>query len=109
MLEFELKRAMAPDEMEETPCGVCGTDFRPEAVIANLATDHEFFPTCEACLRHLAGRAEGERIPADWGDVYRRYVAGVREHPEPVFPSLEALLEAERRCPPGHGLAVPEL
>lgn len=99
MLEIRLERAMEPEQMEETPCGICGADFQPDAVLANLVTPHEHKPVCEVCLSHLARRADGEAIPADWGDVYRRYVRAVSEYPEPVFPSVEALMEAEKLDP----------
>lgn len=109
MLEIRLERAMAPDQMEETPCGMCGLKFRPDAVIATLAMDGDCLPVCEPCLKHLAGRAEDAPIPADWNDVYRRYVEAVSEYPEPVFPSVEALIEEEARQPIGYGLATPKL
>jgi hypothetical protein len=108
MLEIKLLQAMEPDELEEQPCGICGADFEPEAVLANLVTPHEYRPICEVCFNHLARRVEEEAIPADWGDVYRRYLRAVKEHPEPVFPSVEALIEEEDRCPRGYGLAAPE-
>jgi hypothetical protein len=101
MLEFELGRAMSPEEMEETPCGVCGADFEPCAVLACLVTPHEYIPTCDVCLDHLARRAREEAIPADWNDAYLRYIDALEKHPEPVFPSAEALLEAERTDPTG--------
>lgn len=108
MLEIKLERAMAPDQMEETPCGVCGLKFRPDAVVAWSADDSHCLPICEPCLKHLAARADVEPIPADWNDVYRRYVEAVSEYPEPVFPSVEALME-EMRQPIGYGLAAPKL
>ncbi len=96
MLEIKLERAMAPDQMEKTPCGLCGLEFRPAAVIAWLPMDSECLPICEPCLKHLADRADVEPIPAEWNDVYRRYVQAVRKYTEPFFPSVEALMEEEK-------------
>lgn len=109
MLEIRLERAMAPDQLEETPCGMCGLEFRPDAVVATLAMDSDCLPVCGPCLKHLAHRADAEPMPVDWNDVHRRYARAVREHSNPVFPSVEALSEAEGRCPVGFGLAVPQL
>lgn len=109
MLEINLERAMAPDQMEETPCGMCGSEFRPDAVIAWFPMDSDCLPVCEPCLRHLAVRADEVDVPAYWNDVHRRYVRAVQEHTEPVFPSVEALSEAEGRCRVGFGLAAPKL
>lgn len=109
MLEIKLERAMAPDQMEETPCAMCGLEFRPDAVVARFTMDCECVPVCETCLAHLAHRAEDEPIPADWNDVYRRYVEAVQKYPEPIFPSVEALMEEEARQPIGYGLAPPKL
>ncbi len=99
MLEIKLERALDPDMMQEQPCGVCGAEFEPEAVLACLATPYEYIPTCEPCLSSLSRRAEEEAIPADWGKVYRRYVDAVSKYPDPVFPSAEAVEEAEKRDP----------
>ncbi len=95
MLEIKLERALTPDDMREQPCGICGADFEPGAVLVKLVTVEENISTCETCLAHLAHRAEDEPIPADWNDVYWRYVAAVEKYPEPVFPSMEAALEFE--------------
>jgi transcription elongation factor Elf1 len=101
MLEIKLERASEPEMMREQPCGICGADFQPEAVLAQLVTVHEYIPVCDVCLDHLARRAREEAIPADWNDVYRRYIDAVAKYPEPVFPSSEALEEAEMRDPTG--------
>lgn len=95
MLEIELARALEPEMMERQPCGICGLEFQPDAVLAELVGVHEYKPVCEPCFAHLARRAEDEPIPADWNKVYRRYVAAVQKYPEPVFPSVEAALEFE--------------
>jgi len=108
VLELKLTQAMEPGEMEETGCGICGADFEPGAVLAKLVTPHEYRPVCEVCLTHLARRAEEEEIPADWDEVYRRYLRAAKEHKEPVFPSIEALEEAEASGPPMTCLAAPE-
>lgn len=70
-------------------------------MLAELVGVHEYLPVCEVCLKHLSDRAEDEPIPANWNDVHRRYVAAVREYPEPVFPSVEAVEEAEAHDPKG--------
>jgi hypothetical protein len=57
MLEIELARALEPEMMGEQPCGICGADFQPEAVLAQLVTDSYLPPVCEPCLSHLARRA----------------------------------------------------
>jgi len=97
MLEIKLERAFEPEMMREQPCGICGADFQPEAVLAQLVGVHEYIPVCEPCLSNLARRAEEETIPADWDEVYRRYVRAVPKYPEPVFPSVKAVEEAEKR------------
>ncbi len=99
MLEIELVRALEPEMMREQPCGVCGADFRPGAVIAQLVTDTYLPPVCEPCLSHLARRAEDGDNAADWGRVYRRYVEAVAKYREPLFPSVEAVMEFEDRDP----------
>lgn len=99
MLEIKLERALEPAQMKEQPCGICGADFQPEAVLAQLVTAYEYIPTCDVCLDHLARRAREEAIRADWNDVYLRYIDAVAKYPEPVFPSLEALKEVEARDP----------
>ena len=96
MLEIRLERALEPASMAEGPCGVCGVDFEPEAVLACLVTPHDYIPTCEVCLKHLAERAEAESIPADWNRVYADYLIAVAKYLEPVFPSAEALGEFEK-------------
>lgn len=97
MLEIKLERAMDPDMMREQPCGICGAEFQPDAVLACLKTDHDYIPTCEPCLSSLSRRAEEEAIPANWNEVYRRYLDAVSKYPEPLYPSAEAVEEAELR------------
>ena len=104
MLDLTLSRAMAPDEMEPRPCGICGAEFSPRAVLCNFVTSSEYLPICEACVSHLDARAERENPPADWGEVVRAYRLALEVYPSPVFPSVEALLEADRRTPWGIGL-----
>lgn len=99
MLKIELERAMDPEMMRRRPCGICGAEFEPEAVLACLETVHEYIPTCEVCLSSLSRRAEEEAIPANWSEVYRRYLAAVKRYPEPLYPSTEAVEEAELRDP----------
>ncbi len=99
MLKIELERAMDPDMMQEQPCGICGAEFQPDAVLACLKTDHDYIPTCEPCLSSLSRRAEEEAIPANWNEVYRRYLDAVSKYPEPLYPSSEAVEEAELRDP----------
>jgi transcription elongation factor Elf1 len=107
MLEIKLERAFEPEMMREQPCRICGADFQPEAVLAELETVHEYIPVCEVCLHNLARRAEEEAIPADWDKVYRRYIDAVEKYPEPVFPSVKAAEEAEARDPKGtHALML---
>jgi hypothetical protein len=101
MLEIKLERALEPEQMKEQPCGICGADFEPEAVLAQLVTAYEYIPTCDVCLDHLARRAREEAIRADWNDVYLRYIDAVAKYPEPVFPSEEALEAAEMNDPTG--------
>ena len=44
---------------------------------------------------HPGTCAEGEAIPADWNEVYADYLLALAKYPEPVFPSLAALLKFE--------------
>ncbi len=99
MLEIELTRALEPEHMGEQPCGICGAEFQPAAVLAQLVTDSHLPPVCEPCLAHLARRAEDGDNAADWDKVYRRYVEAVAKYREPVFPSVEALMEFENSDP----------
>ncbi|MDP9454211.1 MAG: hypothetical protein CYG60_09340 [Actinobacteria bacterium] len=101
MLTIKLTRAYEPEMMKRQPCGICGAEFQPEAVLAQLVGDHEHTPICEVCFHHLARRAEEEPIPAGWDEVYRRYVSAVNEYAEPLFPSVDAVIEAEERDPEG--------
>jgi hypothetical protein len=99
MLEIKLERVLEPEQMREQPCGVCGRDFHPKAVVALLYTDHYLPAVCEECLTHLAQRAEVAGIPANWNIVYANYLSAVAKYPEPVFATREALLEAEQQDP----------
>lgn len=99
MLEIKLERALEPEQMREQPCGVCGGDFHPKAVLAQLYTDHYLPSVCEPCLTHLAVRAEAFGIPANWNIVYANYLSAVAKYPEPVFATREALGEAEEQAP----------
>ncbi|MDP9458385.1 MAG: hypothetical protein M3Q49_00145 [Actinomycetota bacterium] len=101
MLTIKLTRAYEPEMMERQPCGICGAEFQPETVLAQLVGAHEYTPVCEVCFHHLARRAEEEPIPADWDEVYRRYVSAVNEYAEPLFPSVDAVIEAEQIDPGG--------
>lgn len=106
MLEIKLHRAVTPDEMEQQPCAICGREFQPKAVRADLDTTYEFVQVCEVCLSHLARRAENETIPADWNTVYAEYLTAVAKYPEPVFPSVEALMEVEEHDPYWHKISA---
>jgi hypothetical protein len=99
MLEINLERALEPAQMQERPCGICGAGFEPDAVLANLVTPYEHLPVCEACLSSLARRAAEEAIPAKWDEVYAGYLAAVSRYPEPVFASVEDVMEAEKGDP----------
>ncbi len=104
MLEIRLRRAYEPEDMSPRPCGMCGAGFRPEAVLAEANIPNEWTEhsaVCEVCLSHLARRAEQEPIPAGWHEAYRRYVKAASEYAEPLFPSVAAVLEAERTDPEG--------
>jgi len=90
MLEIELARALEPQMMGEQPCGICGADFQPEAVLAQLVTDSYLPPVCEPCLSHLARRAEDGDNEAEWDKVYRRWIDAVAKYPESNFGELEA-------------------
>ncbi len=108
MLDLELTWAMAPDEMEPRPCGICGARFTPHAVLCNFVTSSEYLPICGACLDHLAERAELEDIPADWDETRRLYRLACERYPSPKFPSVDALLEADSRAP-WWGALTPEI
>lgn len=99
MLEIKLERAYEPEMMRRQPCGICGAEFQPEAVLVQLVGDCEHTPICEACIHLLAHRGDDENIPAakHWNDVYGRYLEAAPKYPEPIFPSVEAVMEAERR------------
>jgi hypothetical protein len=99
MLEIELARALEPEMMGEQPCGICGADFQPEAVLAQLVTDSYLPPVCEPCLSHLARRAEDGDNEAEWDKVYRCWIDAVAKYPEPVFPTVAALMEFEESDP----------
>jgi len=99
MLEIKLARALEPEMMGEQPCGICGADFEPRAVLAQLVTDSYLPPVCEPCLSHLARRAEYGDNEAGWDKVYADYQLAVAKYPEPVFPSIAALMEFEDSDP----------
>lgn len=101
MLEITVERAYEPEMMRRQPCGVCGADFEPKAVVAQLMTDCELPLVCEPCLENLAHRAESKDIPANWDEIYRRYLKAVPKYPEPIYPSVQAVIDAESRDPEG--------
>ncbi len=70
-------------------------------------TDSYLPPVFEPCLSHLACRADDGDNPADWNTVYADYVSAVARYPKPVFPTLEALLEAEEQDP--HWVRITQL
>ena len=99
MLEIKLERDLEPTAMQSQPCGICGADFEPKAVLACLVTECFYLPTCEACLSHLALRAEEEPIPAIWNRVYKEYLLALEKYPQPALPPLEALKDSEKIDP----------
>ncbi len=109
MLEIKLERALEPEMMERQPCGMCGEEFQPEAVLIGVNIGGKYLDEtvlCDVCLDHLARRAREEAIPAGWNDAYRRYVDAVAKYPEPKYPSVEALMEAEEKSAGDFDLSV---
>ena len=96
---IELRRAMDPEDMEESYCGICGGAFFPPAVIAEALADDMFAggaplamgKVCQACLTDVLpvlGEDYPERFPE-----FEFYCSCVRRYREPVYASEE---EAER-------------
>ena len=100
MLEIVLERATAPDQMKERPCGMCGVEFRPKAVLIAVRIDGQYIDEailCEPCLEHLGRRATALRTGPDWDFDHAAYLAAAEKYPEPYFPTMEALLEYEEQ------------
>ncbi len=102
MLEIVLERATAPDQMKEQPCGMCGVEFRPKAVLIAVRIDGQYIDEtilCEDCLDHLARRATALKRSSgpDWDFNRAAYLAAVQKYPEPYFPTMKALLEYEEQ------------
>jgi hypothetical protein len=89
-MQIRLQRAVSPEYMEETECGLCGTPFRTESVIA---WDEHTQPVCPECVRYF-----GERSPERFPTI-AQYEAAVGRYPEPMYPSTEAILELEAEDP----------
>jgi hypothetical protein len=85
-MRISLERAVSPEYMEETDCGICEVPFRPESVIA---WDERSRAMCPDCVWFL-----GERNPERFPSI-RDYRAAVERYPEPMYPSEEAIMELE--------------
>jgi hypothetical protein len=90
IMRITLERAVSPEYMEEQDCGMCGVRFTPEAVIA---WDEHARPVCLHCVWYLGWR-NPERFP-----TIADYKAAVERYPEPVFPSVEVILDLEEKDP----------
>ncbi len=90
-MRIKLERAISPEYMEETECGLCSVAFRPESVIAWDEGHAEV--VCPECLAYL-----GERNPARFPSV-EEYRAAIERYPEPMYPSVEAILQLEEENP----------
>jgi hypothetical protein len=85
-MRIKLERAVSPEYMEETECGSCEVPFRPESVVA---WDEHVRAVCPECVRYL-GERNPERFP-----TIEEYRAAVERYPEPMYPSIEAIMELE--------------
>ncbi len=90
IMRIKLERAVSPEYMEEQDCGLCERPFTPESVIA---WDEHTRPVCPDCVRYL-GERNPERFP-----TIAQYEAAVERYPEPVFPSVEVILDLEAKDP----------
>lgn len=89
MLEIRMRRAMAPDEIREDGCGVCGLGLVTETVYAWLNDAHSS-AVCPACVEYLSGRnPEDFPTTAELAEANRRFAA-------PAYPSVEAIVEIEQ-------------
>jgi hypothetical protein len=93
-MRIKLERAVSPEYMEEQECGLCCQPFRPESVIA---WDENTRAICPECVRYL-----GERNPARFPSI-ADYRAAIERHPQPMYPSVEAILELEAQDPHAGG------
>jgi hypothetical protein len=91
-MRIKLERAVSPEYMEETECGICELPFTPEAVIA---WDEDVRAICPRCVAYLSSW-NPERFP-----TIADYEAAIERYPEPMYPSEEALLEAAAEDPRG--------
>lgn len=97
-MKLTLERAISPEYMEETECGLCGLAFRPESVIAWGDDDDQAI--CPDCVWYL-----GWRNPSRFPSVCD-YLAAVERNPEPMYPSADVLLELEAEDPHVTGRVV---
>jgi hypothetical protein len=88
-MQVELKQAMAPDEVGvDDPCGICGVPFTTGVVIAPVL-QHDGPAVCPTCIAYL-GRRNPQRFPSieEYEEAHRRYT-------EPVYASVEEIMELE--------------
>lgn len=88
-MEMEMKRAFEPAEIgAREECGICSVGF-VTGVVAVHVLHHDLGVVCPSCVEYLGGR-NPERFPTigDLEEANQRYT-------EPVFPSLERVLELE--------------
>ncbi len=108
MLTIELRRAIAPDEIGESNCALCGESFRGEAVYAfatngaMMIDDYEQ-AACPECVAYF-GRRNPERFP-----TIEEYEEAGRRHPEPILASVEEACRREIEGTFGAVFAASEL
>lgn len=94
MIEVELKRAFAPDEVgREEGCGICGVPFVAGVVAAHVLRD-DLGVVCPSCVEYL-GRRNPERFP-----TIEDLEEANRCHAGPIFESVEEVLRLEQADDP---------
>ena len=105
MLLVRLRRALEPAEMAETSCALCGARFLPGSVLADVVTREGLGDiggdfACPACVEYLH-RRNPQQFPS-----LEELEEARRQHPEPVFSSVEEATELSGEDAATFGAAV---
>lgn len=95
-MKIQLQRAWSPVEVGvEEVCAICGIEFERGVIHIDAITDDasEIGPMCEVCLDEFSRRAEESQIARDW-PTYRKYVDALKQYPEPMAATPEAVPDA---------------
>src|SRR4051794_6552973 len=91
-MRIELVKALLPEDLEETECGLCVQRFRPLGAVlvwVRGAQGQHLGYACPLCTLYF-GQRNPERFPSP-----EEYLTSTQQYPEPVFASPEEWEKAE--------------